>query len=274
MNDLCNICPRSCGVNREKTTGFCSSTNKVLVSKVMLHFFEEPLISGFDTENKKASGSGTVFFANCTLKCVYCQNSEISSGGNGTEITTTRLAEIFKELEDAGANNINLVSPTHYTNQIIEALEIFKPKIPIVWNTSGYEKPETIEYLKNYVDVFLTDFKYFDQTYSTKYSKAPNYPEFCKQSTLKMREIIPEDIIEDGLMKKGIIIRHLVLPGLTQDSKNIIDWIYQNLGPKTYFSLMSQYVPMGKADSYPEINRKITNLEYKILVKKLNVTPA
>ena len=236
----------------------------------MLHYFEEPIISGEDTPLQKASGSGTVFFANCTLKCVYCQNSEISSGGNGKEISISRLAEIFKELESAGANNINLVSPTHFTNQIIEALKIYKPNIPIVWNTSGYETPETIESLSGFVDVFLTDFKYFDSKYSEKYSYAPNYPEFAKKSILKMRQIIPEDIIENGLMKKGIIVRHLVLPTLTADSKNVINWVYENLGKKTYFSLMSQYVPMGRADQYPEINRKITPLEYKILVNHLN----
>ena len=270
MKNLCNICPRECNVNRNSFVGFCKASNTVLVSKVMLHYFEEPLISGEDTAIQKSNGSGTVFFANCTLKCVFCQNSEISARGEGKEISIETLADIFKQLEDAGANNINLVTPTHYTLQIIEALKIYKPKIPIVWNTSGYEKTETIGLLDGYVDIFLTDFKYVSSEVSSKYSLAPNYFETCQKATLKMREIVPEDVIENGLMKKGIIVRHLVLPNQTADSLKVIEWVHKNLGNKTYFSLMSQYVPMANAQKYPEINRKITNLEYKILVKKLN----
>jgi putative pyruvate formate lyase activating enzyme len=270
MKNLCNICPRNCNVDREEKLGVCKASNKVKISKVMLHFFEEPPISGFDTANSKANGSGTIFFANCNLKCIFCQNCDISSGGYGKEIEVQTLADIFKQLEDAGANNINLVSPTHYTNQIIEALNIYKPRIPIVWNTSGYEKSETIKKLENHVDIYLTDFKYFDSSLSQKLSNAINYPENCKQSILQMRKNVPEDVFENGLMKKGIIIRHLVLPNQTNDSKNIIDWIYENLGNKTYISLMSQYVPMFKAKDIPEINRKISPLEYKILVSYLN----
>lgn len=269
METICKICPRQCGINRNSKTGFCKASNTVAVSKVMLHYFEEPLISGEDTPSKKANGSGTVFFANCTLKCVYCQNSEISAGGMGKEVSINKLADIFKTLENAGANNINLVTPTHYTLQIIEALNIYRPKIPIVWNTSGYETPETIKLLDGYVDIFLTDFKYVSSEISAKYSLAPNYFENCSKSTLEMRKIVPNDIIEDGLMKKGIIVRHLVLPGQTADSLKVIDWISKNLGNKTYFSLMSQYVPMADAKKHPEINRKINKLEYKILVKKL-----
>ena len=170
MKNLCNICPRNCNVNRENSVGFCKGTNKVKISKVMLHFFEEPPISGEDTATKKANGSGAIFFSNCTLKCCYCQNAEISAGGQGKEVDTKTLANLFKQLEEKGANNINLVTPTHYTNEIIEALEIYRPNIPIVWNTSGYETPETIKRLKDYVDVYLTDFKYFDSSLSKKYS--------------------------------------------------------------------------------------------------------
>ena len=242
--------------------GFCKSSNTVLVSKVMLHQFEEPIISG-------TNGSGAIFFANCTLKCIYCQNSEISSDGNGKEITVHTLADLFKQLESAGAHNINLVTPTHYTKQIIEALKIYKPKIPIVWNTSGYEKPETIKQLKGFIDIFLTDFKYFSSELSGKLSMATDYFENCSKATLEMRKIIPTDIVENGLMKQGIIIRHLVLPNQTTDSLKIINWVNDNLGNKTYFSLMSQYVPMAKAKHIPEINRKITPLEYKILENKL-----
>jgi putative pyruvate formate lyase activating enzyme len=220
----------------------------------MLHFFEEPPISGI---GENANGSGTIFFSSCTLKCIYCQNFEISTSCDGKEITVNTLADLFKQLEAAGANNINLVTPTHYTKQIIEALDIYKPTIPIVWNTSGYEKPETIDLLKGYVDIFLTDIKYYSSELSNKLSFAKNYFENCSKSILKMRENQPEDIFENGLMKKGIIIRHLVLPNNTDDSKAVLNWIYDNLGTSTYISLMSQYVPMANAKQYEEINRKI-----------------
>ena len=270
MENLCNLCPRECGVDRNKQVGFCKANNNVKLSKVMLHYFEEPIISGVSDNENKAGGSGAVFFSNCTLKCVYCQNSEISSEGMGKEITVQKLADIFKSLEEAGANNINLVSPTHYTKQIVEALNIYKPKIPIVWNTSGYEKAETIKAIKDYVDIYLTDFKYVSSELSKKLSLAPNYFEECSKATIQMRKNQPNDIIENGIMKKGVIVRHLVLPNQTTDSKKVIDWIFENLGNKTYVSLMSQYVPMAKAVNISEINRKITPLEYKILVKKLN----
>jgi len=269
MENLCNICPRGCNVDRSKQTGFCKATDKIKLSKVMLHYFEEPIISGVDTDISTANGSGAIFFSNCTLKCLYCQNSEISSDGMGKEITTETLADVFKQLEEAGANNINLVSPTHYTKQIIEALNIYRPKIPIVWNTSGYEKAETILTLKDYVDVYLTDFKYFSSDISSKFSLAPNYFEECSKATIQMRKNQPVDEIENGIMTKGVIVRHLVLPNQTKDSEKVIDWIYENLGNNTYVSLMSQYVPMAKAKNIQEINRKITPLEYKVLMKKL-----
>ena len=270
MENLCKICPRNCGVDRKTSLGFCKAGENVKLSKVMLHYFEEPLISGEDTETSKANGSGAVFFSNCTLKCVYCQNFDISSNGCGKEITVQKLADVFKQLEEAGANNINLVSPTHYTMQILEALKIYKPKIPIVWNTSGYEKAETIAMLDGYVDIFLTDFKYFSSELSAKLSLAPNYFEECSKATLQMRKNQPVDVIENGIMKKGIIVRHLVLPNQTDDSKKVLDWIYENFGNQTYISLMSQYVPVAKALNMPEINRKIKPVEYKILINHLN----
>ena len=270
MKNICDICPRNCNVDRNDKLGVCRATNNLKISKVMLHYYEEPPISGIDKDGIKAKGSGAIFFSNCNLKCVYCQNCDISSGGQGKEITVKTLVDIFKQLEKAGANNINFVSPTHYTNQIIEALDIYKPSIPIVWNTSGYEKVETIKRLKKYVDIFLTDFKYFNDDLAQKLSNAKNYPDYCKQAILEMRNNLPEDVFENGIMKKGIIIRHLVLPNQVLDSKNIIDWIYNNLGNNTYFSLMSQYVPMFKAKDIPEMNRTITPLEYKILINHLN----
>ena len=270
MENLCNICPRNCGVNRDKTLGFCKASNKVKISKVMQHFFEEPIISGTEENGTLKNGSGTIFFSSCNLKCCYCQNYEISTEAEGKEVSAEGLADIFKQLESAGANNINLVTPTHYTLQILEALKIYKPKIPIVWNTSGYEKAETIKLLDGYVDIFLTDLKYYSSELSGRLSLAPNYHEEASKAILEMRKIMPTDIIQNGLMKKGLIIRHLALPGQTADSKNVIRWIYENLGNQTIISLMSQYVPMGNACLHTEINRKIKPLEYKVLVNQLN----
>jgi len=232
----------------------------------MLHHFEEPPISG---ENVTDNGSGTIFFSSCTLKCIYCQNYEISSECAGKEISIETLADLFKQLEEAGAYNINLVTPTHFTLQIIDALKIYKPKIPIVWNTSGYEKPETIKLLDGFVDIYLVDLKYHSSELSGKLSLAKDYFETCSKAILEMRKAQPKDIFENGLMKKGIIVRHLVLPNNTADSEKIIDWLYENLGNETYLSLMSQYVPMAKAKEIPELNRKIKPLEYKILTNKL-----
>ena len=263
------MCPRKCHVSREDTLGFCGAPSTVKVSLASLFLFEEPIISGEEKNGIKPTGSGAIFFSHCNLKCCYCQNSEISAGGAGKEITIKHLAEIFKKLESAGAYNINLVTPTHYTDQIIEALKIYKPKIPIIWNTSGYDDPEVIKKLEGYVDIFLTDFKYISGGPAKKYSSAENYPEIAKKSILMMRKIVPDDFIENGLMKKGIIIRHLVLPGQTKDSLAVIDWINKNLGNKTYVSLMAQYTPMANAKLYPEINRKIKPIEYKILINRL-----
>ena len=270
MENLCNICPRKCNINRNKNMGFCKSNNNIKIAKVMLHYFEEPIISGENTSFAKANGSGAIFFSNCNLKCCYCQNSNISSNGSGKEISVSALADLFKQLETAGANNINLVTPTHYTQQIIEALNIYKPAIPIIWNTSGYEDLETIKLLKNYVDIYLTDIKYYSYELSQKYSQAKDYFKKASVAVLQMRKNQPLDIIEKGLMKKGLIIRHLVLPNQTKDSFSVVEWINQNLGNQTYLSLMSQYVPMANAVNHPEINRKIKPIEYKILLNLLN----
>lgn len=266
MNKLCNICPKNCNISRKTNIGFCGATDKIVISKVMMHHFEEPIISG--DENSKR-GSGAIFFSGCNLRCVYCQNYDISHKIEGKETSPSELAEIFKRLENAGAYNINLVTPTHFTLQILEALKIYKPKIPVVWNSSGYEKPETIKLLDGYVDIFLVDFKYFGKKAAKKYSFAENYGEFCRKSILQMRKIVPNDIIRDGIMQKGLIVRHLALPSLFKDSLKVIDFVYNKLGKDTIFSLMSQYVPMAKANLFPEINRKVTPLEYKVLVARL-----
>lgn len=261
--EKCNLCPRNCNKDRIKDFGFCGATKKAKIAKVMLHYFEEPIISGTDTTNKK--GSGAIFFSHCTLKCVYCQNYKISRGDLGREVGARKLSNIFKRLENLGATNINLVTPTHYTDIIIKALNIYKPSIPIVWNTSGYESQETIERLKDYVDIFLTDFKYYDNNIAKKYSACPDYFENASKALIKMREIIPQDIVIDGLMKKGIIIRHLVLPSCSDDSKKIFNWIKNNVGTDIYISLMSQYTPCQNYPRFPELNQKIKPLEYKIV---------
>ena len=256
------MCPRVCGIDRTKQSGFCSQTEKVKISKVMFHHYEEPTISG----DAKSKGSGAIFFTGCNLKCVFCQNEPISHGNIGKEITTKKLAKIMKKLEKKGALNINLVTPSHFTFQIIEALKIYRPKIPIVWNSSGYEKKEVIEQLKDYVDIYLVDLKYMDNALATRYSKAPNYVENATQSILQMKRNQPKDVIENGLMKNGMIIRHLVLPTHTSDSIKCLDFVCKNLGKDSIVSIMSQYEPRYNAKDYPEINRKITPLEYKRVV--------
>ena len=259
MEKFCDSCPRKCCVDRDKTTGFCGATNVCQISKVMFHHWEEPVISG--DENSK--GSGAIFFSHCNLKCVYCQNYEISHFDCGKSYTDEELANLFKELEQQGALNINLVTPTHYIKNIINALNIYKPKIPIVYNTGGYENPEELKKLIGLIDVYLTDFKYYSNSLAEKYSSAPNYLENSRECLKVMRENCKEDVIENGLMKKGIIVRHLVLPNHTDDSLKVLEEIKNILGEKTYVSLMSQYTPYGRACEFEEINRKLKPLEYK-----------
>ena len=237
----------------------------------MFHHYEEPLISG--EENTK--GSGAIFFAGCNLRCCFCQNFPISHGNKGKIISVKKLANIFKKLEKKGALNINLVTPTHFSMQIIEALKIYRPQIPIVWNSNGYETKETIKLLKDYVDVFLVDLKYMNDELAHKYSKAKNYVENATLSIKQMKENQPKDIIENGLIKKGLIIRHLILPTHTSDSIMCLNFIHDEISEDSIVSLMSQYEPRYNANQHEEINRKITPLEYKRVVNhaiKLNMT--
>ena len=267
----CNICPRNCNVERKINAGFCGQSDKIKISKVMFHKYEEPLISG--SENSK--GSGAIFFAGCNLKCCFCQNYPISHNNKGKTISIKKLASIIKKLEKKGALNINLVTPSHFSNQIIEALKIYKPKIPIVWNSNGYESKATIARLKDYVDIYLVDLKYMNNELSLKYSKANNYVENATASIKQMKANQPKDIIENGLMKKGIIIRHLILPTHTNDSIKCLDFIEREIGADSIVSIMSQYEPRYDAQYHLEINRKITPLEYKRVVNhaiKLNMT--
>lgn len=260
----CNLCARNCMVDRENQVGFCGATNKLKIARADLHYFEEPCISG---EN----GSGTVFFSFCSLKCVYCQNYELSYKNLGKEITIEKLAELFLMLQEKKAHNINLVTPTHYVPQIIEALKIAKNNglyIPIVYNTHGYENIETIKMLNGYIDIYLPDFKYFSKDISLRYSNVSNYSDVA---TLALKEMFSQvgefTLDENGMLKRGMIVRHLILPNCTKDSKDVLSHVYDLFRDKIYLSIMNQYTPLPHIEKYPELNRKITEKEYDEVVE-------
>lgn len=265
MKELCELCPRRCGVDRRENAGYCGCSHEVKVARAALHFWEEPCISG-------SRGSGTVFFSGCPLKCVYCQNFEISRGHTGKEIPAERLAEIFLKLQSKGAHNINLVTATPYVPQVISALKLARPalKIPVVYNSSGYERVETLRALKGFVDVYLPDLKYMSGELARRYSGASDYFEVASRALEEM--IAQTDGIEydgEGLIIRGVIVRHLVLPGARHDSIALLNWMSANL-PRGKFllSLMSQYTPIQGLGAYPEINRRVTSLEYDSVVSE------
>ena len=258
---ICKLCPRNCNIDRKNISGFCGATETIKVAKADVFEWEEPCISG-------TKGSGAIFFSGCNLKCCFCQNYEISSGFFGKEISVNRLAEIFKELEQKGVHNINLVSPSHYVLQIIEALKIYRPKIPIVWNSNGYEKVETIKMLEQYIDVFLVDLKFCDDYLSSKYCKATNYFQNASAVIKEMTKSKPKLIFENNILQSGVIIRHLVMPNCTKDSVKILEWISQNIKNEFLISIMGQYTPYYKAKEFEEINRKLKPIEYKIVIEK------
>lgn len=261
----CRLCPRQCGVNRHLTVGVCGVNSTLKAARAGLHLWEEPALSD-------GNGSGTVFFSGCTLKCCFCQNYQISHEGFGKEISIKRLGDIFLELQDQGANNINLVNPTHYVPHIISALDNIKHKldIPVVYNSGGYDNIETLKLLKDYIDIYLPDLKYFSPELSDKYSHAKNYFEYASQTILEMHNQQPKLIWNGNLLKKGLIIRHLTLPGCRHDSIKIINWIAENLPVDSFMiSLMSQYTPTYKSKNYPEINRKITTFEYNSVLNEI-----
>ena len=253
--EFCNCCPRHCLADRVKTAGYCGEYG-LKVARASLHFWEEPPISG-------TRGSGTVFFSGCNLKCVYCQNYDISRG-KGTLLTPRQLADVFKRLEDAGAHNINLVTASHFTDGITEAFEIYRPALPVVYNCGGYESVDNLKRLEGIVDIYLPDFKYADNALAEKYSNAPDYAERCTLALSEMRRQQPQDIFDDGIMQKGMIIRHLVLPDAVDNTKRVLEWIKCNLSSDTYISVMGQYIPCGQAKEYPPLDRKLKPLEYKI----------
>lgn len=259
----CTLCPRNCGVDRTKTVGFCGATNHIKAARAALHFWEEPCISG-------TNGSGTVFFSGCNLACRYCQNYKISTQGYGEEISVKRLGDIFLKLQEDGAHNINLVTPTPYLPQIMSAIDLVRDKmhIPFVANVGGYEKPETIKMLKGYIDIFLTDVKYKSPEISKKYSMASDYFKFAFDSLDKMLSITgAPEFNDDGIIKKGVIVRHLVLPGCRKDSIEVLKSLQKRFGVDDFvLSIMSQYTPNGHLENYPEINRRITTFEYNSVV--------
>lgn len=256
---ICSMCPRRCNVNREEQSGFCKSPYTFRLARAALHYWEEPCISG-------KNGSGTVFFSGCNLKCVYCQNYEISTENKGIEVSGERLIEIFESLVLQGAENINLVNPAHYAVQLAQVLKKWKSPVPIVYNSSGYESVETLRLLDGLIDIYLPDFKYIRNDKAERYSRAADYPQIAVQALAEMRRQQPQDAFgKNGIMKRGMIIRHLILPQNTNSSLEIIDYIAENM-PDTYLSLMAQYIPCTDLKDYPEINRKITKREYEKVV--------
>ena len=270
----CDICPRKCEVNREKgELGFCKMKDKIKIARYSLHYWEEPIISG-------ETGSGTIFFSGCNLKCIFCQNYKISSENMGKEISVERLKEICLELQNIGANNINLVTGTHFLPLIKEALILAKKEgltIPIVYNTSSYENVESLKEMEGLIDIYLPDLKYYDNKLAENFSLANNYFEIATNAIKEMIRQTGKPVIENNIMKKGVIVRHLLLPNHLEDSKKIIKYLHDTYDEDIYISIMNQYTPIKKFDKYPELNRTLTDKEYDELVNyacDLNITQA
>ena len=258
----CEICPRKCGVDRNLSCGVCQSGKKIKLAKAIPLFWEEPIVSG-------TKGSGAIFFSGCNLKCCFCQNYQISHENFGKEVSLTRFIEIMKELENKGVHNINLVSPTHFSEQIIDALNIYKPKIPVIWNSNGYENITTLQRLKGLVDVYLVDMKFASNKLSGEFCKANDYVENNRAAINEMLAQQPKVVINNGVISRGVIIRHLVMPNCVLDSLNVLDYLASlHLHHDFLFSLMSQYTPCYHAKSMPKLNRSITPLERKIVMKR------
>lgn len=257
MNEfICNLCPRQCGTLRtEKKSGFCGMGLKIKIARAAPHFDEEPVISG-------TKGSGTVFFSGCSLKCRFCQNYALSHNGFGAEISVERLREIYFELIGKGVHNINLVNPTHYARQILESLEGGLP-VPVVWNTGGYERVETLRQLEGKVQVYLPDFKYINPVHAKRYSGAADYFEYASKAIEEMlRQTGPVELDENGVIRRGTIIRHLILPGCAEESIEIVSYIKEHF-PDAWVSLMAQYLPFGSVEGVDELNRRLTQEEYE-----------
>lgn len=262
----CTLCPRECHVNRNAgEIGYCGQTASLTAARAALHFWEEPCLSG-------TKGSGAVFFSGCNLRCVYCQNQEIAHGFSWRAITVSRLSDIFLELQEKGAHNINLVTPTHFVPQIITALKAAKKQglsIPIVYNTSAYEKTDTLKKLEGLVDIYLPDLKYQDALLSERYSHAPDYFETASRAIAEMVRQVGAPVFTagtDSLMKKGVIVRHLLLPGCQRDSRRILRYLHETYGNDIYVSIMNQYTPLPQTETIPELNRRISVREYEKII--------
>lgn len=256
----CNLCPNKCNIDRDNFVGGCGVKRDIVIAKYYLHPYEEPVISG-------TKGSGCVFFGGCSLKCAFCQNYELSHNARGKVFSVNELAEIFRKLELDGAHNINLVNPTHYSDKIIEALNIYKPNIPIVWNTHGYERLETLKAVDCYVDVYLPDLKYFKPSRSKRYAKKEDYFSVASKAVEFMLRSKTEPVIENGILKRGVVVRHLILPQNIDESLEILEFLSDKIGDN-YLSVMSQYTPYGNLEGLPELKRKITAREYARVLDK------
>ena len=263
MLDSCNLCPRNCGVNRNNNEiGYCGATNQMVIAKAYLHMWEEPCISG-------NIGSGTIFFSYCNLRCIFCQNYDISTLHKGSVVSVDRLKEICLELQEKGALNINLVTPTHYVPLIVESLNLAKKEgltIPIIYNTSSYENISTIKLLEGIVDVYLPDLKYYDDIYGIKYSNCNNYFKYASSAIEEMYKQVGKCVFDNnGIIRKGVIVRHLMLPDNIEDSKNIINYLYNKYKDNIYISIMNQYTHLRKL-KYDNLNRKVSDKEYNELI--------
>ena len=263
MIENCMLCPRRCGVDRRESVGFCGAGALARIALVSLHHWEEPCLTG-------DNGAGTVFFSYCNLRCCFCQNHEISHGGKGVEVTDERLAELFLEQQQRGAATLDLVTPTHYVPQIIHALDMARTKgfrLPVVYNSGAYETVETIESLRDYVDVFLPDLKYIEAASAKEYSQAEDYFPVASAAIRRMVEIAGAlQFDEDGQLRRGVLVRHLVLPGHRHESMRVLDWLWQTFGDTIQISLMNQYTPMYKAAEHKGMNRRLTTFEYESVV--------
>ena len=277
MEDLerCTLCPRKCGSDRQNGKyGFCGAGGRIKIARCALHMWEEPCISG-------KSGSGAVFFSHCTMKCAFCQNYKISHTGNGYYLTGDELADEFLRLQNEGAHNINLVTPSHYAPLIIRALDTAKSRglsLPVVYNCGGYESVKTLKMMNGYVDVYMPDMKYYNDKYAVKYSSAPDYFRTCAAAIDEMfRQSGKNQFDENGIMTRGVLVRHMLLPGLLLDSKRILDYLHTTYDDDIYISIMSQYIPSGDLERFPELNRKIDPRAYDALVDycaKIGITNA
>ena len=255
---ICTLCPRLCGVDRAKSVGFCGAGEEAVVARAELHFWEEPYLAGH-------GASGAVFFSGCNLKCVFCQNRKISFHVEGEKKDARALADVFRFLEDEGAENIDLITPTPFVPTVKAALDLYRPALPVIYNSGGYERVETVRTLKGYIDVYLPDYKYYDDALALRYSGAENYREICEAALLEMRAQV-KDEVKDGVLKKGFAVRHLVLPTHAADSFRVLDRIAELFGKDTYLSVMGQYTPCGDLTRFPELKSPLKSLEYKAVI--------